>query len=388
MLPDGSVNPDQLKNGFAFTNGTSTNEVSWNEVGILQLRAALSDAQYLGFASSVDVNSKIAVNGNVDSALALVGRFIPDHFTIKDHNVTHRSDLSCSIPGFTYMGEPAELTVRLQARNMAKAVTENYIGDFAKLNSWTSDPLSDEINVAVVDAVANTNLTPRFAVSDGASFDWNSERGKLSANFVINRAAAPDGSLLTAFAINPIDDDGVGMLTESLNIDVNGDSSEDHARLTKVDDSEQFRFGRIRINNAFGPETRELPVTMSVEYFEAGKGWKIANDDSCTRLLNSELVVDDGGDFDATVGGGTSTAEPGFVIPGGFAFNKGDAGLKFSAPGSGNVGEFDLGTSLANYPWLQFDWNGDGSYNNDPIGVITFGQYRGNDHIIYWREVH
>jgi hypothetical protein len=127
---------------------------------------------------------------------------------------------------------------------------------------------------------------------------------------------------------------------------------------------------------------------MVMEYFDSGSGWRIANDDSCTQLLNSELIVDGGGDFDAVVGSGVSTAVPGHVLPGGFAFSSGDAGLGFTAPGSGNVGRFDLGANLANYPWLQFDWNGDGNYNNDPAAVITFGQYRGNDHIIYWREVH
>ncbi len=383
FLPAGGVNPDiSIDAKSTFENGTRTANASWDEVGILQLQAALSDAQYLGFAGSG------AVNGNVVSALARVGRFIPDHFAIIDHNLTHRSDLSCPGASFTYMGEPAKLEIQLQAQNLASAVIQNYIDDFAKLNRWTNDPLTDEINVAAVDQVSNANLTPRLAVSGVANYSWSNGIGSLSTDLVINRSAVPDGSLLAAFAINPVDDDGVSLPSDILDIDVDGDSSNDHVRLTAINASEEFRFGRIRINNAFGPETRELPVTISMEYLDAGTGWIIASDDSCTRLLDSELVVDDGGDFDAAVGSGTSTAIPGHVVPGGFVFYDGDAGLKFTAPGSGNVGEFDLGASLANYPWLQFDWNGDGSYNNDPAGVITFGQYRGNDHIIYWREVH
>ncbi len=380
FLPAGGVNPGVASSPFLkFTDGSSFQPVSWNEVGIVQLQAALSDSQYLGSG---------AVTGNVVSALARVGRFIPDHFVITDHTLTHRSDLSCPGAGFTYMGENAELEVQLQAQNVSGDVTQNYIDDFAKLNLWTDDPLTDEVNLAAVDQLTSADLSPRLAVSGVASYAWNNGLGLLATDFSLDRAAVPDGSILATLAINPIDDDGVSLLPASIDMDVDGDSSNDHSRLTAEGNSEEFRFGRIRINNAFGPETRELPIAMNAEYFDTSSGWRIADDDSCTRLLNSELLVDGGGDFDATVGSGTSTAVPGHVVPGSFVFYNGDAGLNFTAPGSGNVGEFDLGASLANYPWLQFDWNGDGNYNNDPAGVITFGQYRGNDHIIYWREVH
>ncbi len=383
LLPAGGVNPALANNVFAsFTGGTKTQTVRWNEVGIVQLQATLADTQYLGFTGSG------AVSANAASALARVGRFVPDHLALNDHTLTHRSDLSCLAAGFTYMGEDAELEVQLQAETSGGAITQNYSADFAKLNRWTNDPLTDEMGVAAVDQVASADLSTRLDVTGAGSFSWANGLGVITADLTINRAAAPDGSLLVAFGIAPVDDDGVALPAASIDMDVDGNGSNDHARLTAPLASAEFRFGRVRINNAFGPETRELPVAVQLEYFDGASGWRVASDDSCTQLSNSELVVDGGGDFEAVVGGGTSTAVPGFALAGGFAFSNGDAGLSFTAPGSGNVGPFDLGANLGNYPWLQFDWNGDANYNNDPVGVITFGQYRGNDHIIYWREVH
>ncbi|MFQ3192115.1 MAG: MSHA biogenesis protein MshQ, partial [Paraglaciecola sp.] len=39
--------------------------------------------------------------------------------------------------------------------------------------------------------------------------------------------------------------------------------------------------------------------------------------------------------------------------------------------------------------YLNYDWDGDGFINSDdfPKSTITFGQFRGSDRIIHWREV-
>lgn len=382
LLPASGSNPALANNVFTgFTAGVKTQNLQWTEVGILQLRARLADSQYLGFAGVGSVSADVA------SAWARVGRFTPDHFALTGHTLTHRSDLACPGAGFSYMGESARLELQLQARNGAGDITRNYSDAFAKLDRWSNDPLSDEIGAAAIDQVTGADLSSRLELVGGASFAWTGGMGLISNELVINRAALPDGSLLAAFGIAPVDDDGIAVLPANINMDIDGDGSNDHTRVTVPGNSEEFRFGRMNIHNAFGPETQTLPAALLTEYFDNGS-WQIAGDDSCTRLSNSELIVDGGGDFDAVVGGSSSTAVPGHIIPGGFVFNNGDAGLSFTAPGDGNVGQFDLSANLTNYPWLQFDWNGDGSHDNNPAGLIFFGRYRGNDHIIYWREVH
>jgi MSHA biogenesis protein MshQ len=48
----------------------------------------------------------------------------------------------------------------------------------------------------------------------------------------------------------------------------------------------------------------------------------------------------------------------------------------------------DIKATLAVDDWLKFDWDDDvGTAIENPWAVATFGRYRGNDRIIYWREV-
>ncbi|HBY87890.1 MAG TPA: hypothetical protein DEO86_18710, partial [Colwellia sp.] len=69
------------------------------------------------------------------------------------------------------------------------------------------------------------------------------------------------------------------------------------------------------------------------------------------------------------------------------------------APGVGNTGQVCVSYSIL--PWLQYKWatdvdnlqcpftssDVDGLYNDNPFGIATFGIFRGNDRIIYQREI-
>jgi hypothetical protein len=82
-------------------------DITWDEVGIITLNAGLSDADYLG-------------TGNVYGQLANVGRFVPDHFTLVNGGVVP----TCG--AFTYMGQPFNLQLQVEARNSANGITTNY----------------------------------------------------------------------------------------------------------------------------------------------------------------------------------------------------------------------------------------------------------------------
>ena len=62
--------------------------------------------------------------------------------------------------------------------------------------------------------------------------------------------------------------------------------------------------------------------------------------------------------------------------------------ITFDAAGLGNSGsviyEYD---TINNLPWLSIENDGDADYGDNPFGKITFGQFRGNDRVIYWREI-
>jgi len=63
----------------------------------------------------------------------------------------------------------------------------------------------------------------------------------------------------------------------------------------------------------------------------------------------------------------------------------GSFNLFLLAPDANNTG--DIGITLISPTWLKYDWDGDGNHDNDPTGVASFGLYRGDDRVIYWREV-
>jgi MSHA biogenesis protein MshQ len=66
--------------------------------------------------------------------------------------------------------------------------------------------------------------------------------------------------------------------------------------------------------------------------------------------------------------------------------------FKLDAPNTSGELNLWLDPTDADVTWptyLNYDWDGNGFINTDdfPEASITFGQFRGNDKIIHWREV-
>ncbi|MCK5386410.1 MAG: hypothetical protein KAJ39_04450, partial [Gammaproteobacteria bacterium] len=162
-----------------------------------------------------------------------------------------------------------------------------------------------------------------------------------------------------------------------------------------------MRSGRMLLENVFGPELTPLIMPVKIEHYSDNStatltddGFITNTDDTCTT-------------YDATAGtltnytGNLSIGET--TVTGAVAGTPGLANITFSAPGAGNDGSVNL---LANNisSWLTFNWNvdcdnadGDGDITTGidavacglfaPFGTASFGLYRGDDRVIYWREV-
>lgn len=57
--------------------------------------------------------------------------------------------------------------------------------------------------------------------------------------------------------------------------------------------------------------------------------------------------------------------------------------IRLTAPGPGGEGSVVVTPQVPD--WLTYDWKGDGFEN--PSGLATFGIYKGNEKIIFRREV-
>jgi MSHA biogenesis protein MshQ len=326
-----------------FINGSSTNAAKYSEVGLLQL--ALQDNGYGD--DDIDVFAQ-AIN---------IGRFTPDHFTLM------ASDVGNACGTASYMDQPAlTLTYSIEAKNVDGVKTANYFGDY--------------IHAQVSLVAENNNQGDLSNRLSGYAGSW--AQGTYSSNIdvgMFTRSAAVDGPYeQLLFGIKLVDGESANnAMLQGLNMnaiettDCINEGNCDAISLSLT--LSQIRFGRLVIDNSFGPETVNLPQPMQVEYFQGGE-YLLAND-NCTAvtLLNMTLTP-----ADVAVGGANDI------------FNAGQNETLFiTAPGAGVLSTFEV--EYDTFDWLKFDWNGDGFFDNNPTATATFGVYRGNDRIIYWREV-
>lgn len=151
-------------------------------------------------------------------------------------------------------------------------------------------------------------------------------------------------------------------------------------------------FGRLRLDNAFGPETVSLPVYMATEFW-TGSQFVHNTADSCTMLPRSAVsypagnIATDGNRTVALNSGTTQGLYTGITsthIP----FTNGRVYHSFTAPGTGNKGTFNVTLDMTGLSWLTDDWNRNGAYTDTSYtATYTFESYRGNDRVIYWREI-
>ena len=383
LLDQPAVNDPGLSGGTSiagFVAGVgSTATTQYGEVGIIEIRAGLpGDGVYLGGQA-------------IEGVSGFVGRFFPDHFeldlTDPGFAFTNRSDLACAST-FTYMDEDFSVVdYLLLARNVAGTTTQNYDGTFVHIG------LPGDMNFGAVDTGAPTNLTTRLSVN---SFTGAFSQGValIDTTLALDRDAPNVDGPFNAFNVGIAPEDTVDTVTLlTFDLDVDNDTIDEHAALGNT----VQRFGRLLIESVFGSEIASLPMPMQTEFFD-GSTFVINDDangggpgtgDSCPPFAPTDLILSnnlEGPETDGDIrilSAATTTAT--------IANNpvsEGDAALTFRAPGAANVGHTDVTTDLTTLtlPYLLYDWDSDGVFDNDPLGRATFGVFQGSSVIIYRRE--
>jgi len=351
----------------AFVAGVATGvNFAWNEVGIITLTPHIGDLDYLGAG---DVTGAVSSN---------IGRFTLAKFLINNQMLENRAGLCnggflitdgvVACPLYTYMGEQIDASFDLLPVSLNNAVSQNYLGGYAKLNPT----VFADLKLAAVDSAASpVYLSARISnspelpvVSCSPCFD-SSPLATVTAPFVLTRGASADGVYAAvSIGIAPLDSDGaaVDALLGACNnptvaacYDLNADAvaGNDHALIGTT----EFRYGRLRIASAYGSELRPLQLPVTAEYWD-GTVFVTNLDDSISplsvTLANYQLNLN---------AGGTTLTPP--VLVAGVA----QAGL--SAPGMGNSGSVDVTASSLAYLPLT------GSAR------ATFGVYKGKKIFIY-----
>lgn len=370
VAPVGGANP-VLNNPSAFgpfSNGAATGTTfAWDEVGIITLSASVGDSDYLGV-------------GNVNGAASPnVGRFIPHRFSLATTSPLSNRILAGCTPAstFTYMAEALQIGFTLDAENAAGNITQNYdtANGFAKLNGAT--PTSFGIGAIDIPAVgAKTPLTSRLDLPSSTG-SWSAGSGDFTANVGVLRAtpAVPDGPYTNVnFGIAPTDSDGVALA--SFDLDADNNTVDERALVGNT----EIRYGRARMQNAYGSELLSLSIPTTAQYFQSG-GFVTNTADSCTALTPPTSVAGltfYGQTTKNQLAAGETTATLTSPIV------SGNAGLRLSAPGSGNFGFLDVVLDVPAY--LKYDWDGNGTFTDNPRARGRFGLFRSRAEFIYLRE--
>ncbi|NQY48257.1 MAG: LamG domain-containing protein, partial [Colwellia sp.] len=393
-----------ISDTFSFTNGiASDNTVSYSEVGIISFAANLKGNSYLG-ASDVQGNEPY------------IGRFTPAYFEITE---VINGDLTatCSTGGasgllFAYSGQMSATNVGaigyevllgdipgiiIAARNKSGSLTKNYIEGFFKLSESSYQRLTPTTDARRTGKDGNfvnlqAHLSPPVITDSAGKITYRYANNDnyvylKETNSEINEFPSDIDLAMTSII------DGDGISTEDYDGDINnGLIVTLHPREIPI------RFGRAQLENSYGPETSSLPQPLSVNYFKDGQ-YVLSVDDNCTQYnaVNMSLTNIDLINFSLApplpnilpaLGEFISEVSPGIT-----------RAIELTAPGAGNIGQVCVSYAIA--PWLQYKWavdednlqcpfvttDVDGLFNDNPFSVATFGIYRGNDRIIYQREI-
>lgn len=309
-----------------------------------------------------------------------VGRFIPADFNLASGDIVP----ACNV--FSYMGQPFGVALDVLARNVSGGQTQNYTGSFAKGSAYLS--------------VANNKDGKSLAnrLRSLPSLPWLNGRAALAAGsseFVRLSDTQPDGpykSLLFGLYMRDNDGDRTLIASPDFNDAVAGNCSGASCNARLIDSVPmQVYFGRLLAGTGAGLASAPLAVPLQLQYYEAGN-WQLNKLDQCTQFslanqgftfLNPSHVFD-AASRDLSLGSNRKIRLGlGSSAPGGASAQATDGEILFQFANPDISVRIPYRVDLSKQPsqplWLS-----------DPAtlqGEAIFGSSRGNDRIIYRREV-
>ncbi|WP_240454925.1 DUF6701 domain-containing protein [Aeromonas rivipollensis] len=355
------------------SSNLNTVSQSVNEVGVFRMTATPPTAGYFNYtippATSVPM-----------------GRFIPVDFNLVSGDIVP----ACS--EWSYMGQPFLAALHIQARNQFGETTQNYRGDFAKGDAYLS-AANNRDGISLSARLRSLGDLPWKAGE--ADFNGPTE-------FARRTDGQPDGPYRALlFGLYMRDNDGEQTLIA--NPDFNDgqpgscSGASCNARLIDEVPMEAY-FGRVQAGTRQGVATAGLAVPLQLQYHEAG-AWHAMKADQCTRLSLQDGGVEftdgsqsfDGGSGDLALDGNTRIRLGlGPIAPGAMIQRAKDGiiTLQFAAPDRAVRIPFRI--DLARQPESEQQLGRRPLWLSDPDsldGMAIFGLGRGNDRIIYRREV-
>ncbi|BBT51350.1 hypothetical protein WP8S18C01_03130 [Aeromonas caviae] len=354
-------------------NNLNTLSQSVNEVGVFRMTATPPTLGYFGY--TIPAASSVPV-----------GRFIPVDFNLVSGNIVPACE------AFSYMGQPFLAELQIQARNQFGETTLNYREAFAKGDAYLS-AANNKDGVSL--SARLRSLGPLPWVAGEADFNGPTEFARRSDG-------KPDGPYRAlSFGLYMKDNDGEQTLIA--NPDFNdgqpGSCSGAGCNARLIDDVPmEAYFGRVQTGTRQGVATAGLAVPLQLQYHEAG-AWHAMGADQCTRLSlqdggieftdgsqrfdqgSGDLILDD----NTRIRLGLGPVAPGAMVA---SAKDGVISIQFAAPDRAVRIPFKI--DLSKQPESEQQPGRRPLWLSDPDsleGMAIFGRDRGNDRIIYRREV-
>ena len=314
-----------------------------------------------------------------------VGRFIPADFNLVS------GDIVPACNAFSYMGQPFGVMLDVLARNTTGVQTRNYTGPFAKGEAYLS-VANDKDGKSLSSRLRSLQPLP-----------WLDGRAALttgSSEFVRLSGTQPDGpykSLLFGLYMRDNDGDRTLIASPNFNDAVVGNCSGSGCNARQIDSVPmKAYFGRLQAGTAAGLASAPLAIPLQMQYYEAGN-WLQNKEDQCTQLSLANqgfTFLNPSQTFDAAtrelnLGAGRKIKLGlGSSAPGGDAALAKDGEILFHFAKPDISVRIPYKVDLAKQP-SQPRWLSDPTSANDGNlqGEAIFGSSRGNDRIIYRREV-
>lgn len=391
LAPSSGVSGTPSPTSLSVANGMSLTAAQWDEVGVL--KAGVSNfIPYPGYQTE---SPQLEVPLRWSSP---IGRFVPWDFNLV------RGDIIPACGEFSYMGQPFGVKLEIMARNRAGGQTQNYKDAFAKGSAYLTTA-NDRDGHSLSTRLQSLSALP-----------WENGLARLDevSAFLRLSETQPDGpyqSLL--FGLYMKDNDGGHTLiadpdfNEALQGVCSGGQC--NARLIDAVPMKAY-FGRILASKNNGVASASLPVTLEMERFEQGE-WRLNEEDMCTQLsldnrgfdpIPTVAPVDP--DRNIVFNGATSSYEVQGKLPPEMTRSYRSVLTLSGQAGPDNVAKAEKGKIVLHFSApnaavripFRIDLSKQVGQPSAPLwlsdpdslqGEAIFGSARGNDRIIYRREV-
>jgi MSHA biogenesis protein MshQ len=378
----------------AFAAGQLVTDVAdYDNVGSFRVQLADTDFAIVDAADGSTPAERDIVSAAID-----VGRFVPDHFTV----ALNTPELGTACGSFTYQGQrftyATAPVITVTARNFAANPASFYDGGWWRITNASLAPATQASRYSAAGAVAldlallpGTNADPAIAASGAGAGTLTFSSGAGIA-FSRTAPAAPFDAEI-ALAVDVIDADGVAYAGNPAKF---GDASAGNGIAFSAGKAQ--RFGRLRLQNAYGPESLALRVGLETQYWN-GTGFVRNTLDACTSLNREHIALS--GYTQSLNACDTAVIEAAATLVGG------QATLTLAAAGAGNGGTVvltpvlgalgaerycpakgggDAAALSADRAYLQGAWSG-AAWDDDPSGQAAFGLYGSQPkNFIFFRE--